>query len=172
MPKTGPLRWVSDLSEIHRLKARYCRYLDTKQWEALGTLFTADARFEGFGSALTGADRQGFVTGVSTRLADAVSVHHCHMPEIEFTGPDEARGIWAMEDYVDFPPGRDVLEAPGQRGYRGYGHYEEAYRREGEAWRFSLLRLTRIRIDPISQAAPPPRAGKLSASPSWLGRGA
>ncbi|WP_424138304.1 nuclear transport factor 2 family protein [Roseomonas chloroacetimidivorans] len=172
MPETPPLRRLLDLSEIHGLKARYCRCIDTKQWRALEELFTVDARFEGFGSAPTGANRETFVAGVSTRLADAVSVHHCRMPEIEFIGPDEARGIWAMEDYVDFPRGRDVAEAPGQRGYRGYGHYEEAYRRDGETWRFTFLRLTRLRIDAVSQADPPPRPGRLSASTGWLGHGA
>ena len=29
--------------EIRRLKARYCRFLDTKQWEKWGDLFTPDA---------------------------------------------------------------------------------------------------------------------------------
>ncbi len=38
------------------------------------------------------------------------------MPEIELTGPDSARGIWAMYDYVTW--GRD-------QGLKGYGHCHE-----------------------------------------------
>ena len=31
------------LEDIRAVKARYCRFLDTKDWEALGRLFTEDA---------------------------------------------------------------------------------------------------------------------------------
>ena len=37
-----------DLEQIRQLKARYCRFIDTKQWQLLRTLFTDGARFEGF----------------------------------------------------------------------------------------------------------------------------
>jgi hypothetical protein len=32
---------------------------------------------------------------------------------------------------------------------RGYGHYHEAYRKEGGRWLISTLKLTRLRVDPI-----------------------
>ncbi|MBI0293347.1 nuclear transport factor 2 family protein [Streptomyces sp. PRKS01-29] len=52
--------------------------------------------------------------GVRNTIPDltgaAPSVHHGHMPEIEITGPDTASGIWAMEDLLTFPAGKD---APG-----------------------------------------------------------
>lgn len=96
------LRRLLDLEAIKQLKARYCRLVDTKQWERLATLFTPDTRFEGFGSAPTGSDPTAFIDGISSRLRDAVSIHHCHTPEIVFTGPDSARGIWAMMDLLQF----------------------------------------------------------------------
>ena len=40
---------------IAETKARYCRFIDTKQWERLASLFTSDCRFEGLGSAPPGA---------------------------------------------------------------------------------------------------------------------
>ena len=40
-------RRALDLDAIHQLKARYCRFIDTKQWDRLASVFTADARFEG-----------------------------------------------------------------------------------------------------------------------------
>jgi SnoaL-like domain len=90
------------------------------------------------------------------------------MPEIVLTGPTSARGIWAMEDYVEWPEGSEVKEAPEAKGFRGYGHYEEEYRNEGGHWRIAFLRLTRLRIDPVPRENPAPRMGACQATPGWL----
>ncbi len=157
-----------DLEQIKQLKARYCRFIDTKQWRRLRALFTDETRFEGLGSAPTGSDANTFVEGISTRLRDAVSIHHCHMPEIVFTGPATARGVWAMMDYLEFPEGTSPREVPGHRGFYGFGHYEEEYRKHGGEWKISFLRLTRLRIDPLADDRPASRPGLLSASEDWL----
>jgi SnoaL-like domain len=160
------------LEEIRALKARYCRAIDTKQWDLLRQLFSPDARFEGFGSAPDGADVDTFVAGVSARLRDAVSVHHCHMPEIVFLDDERARGVWAMQDHLEWPQPLALKEAPEACGFAGYGHYEEAYRCIDGRWYMQFLRLTRLRIDPL-----PPPASRVSrelrkASPDWLEAGA
>lgn len=160
--------YLLSLERIRQVKARYCRYIDTKQWARLPSLFTDDCRFEGLGSAPAGADVATFVAGVSTRLANTISVHHCHMPEIVMTGPASARGAWAMEDYVEWQDGSEVKETPGHRGFHGYGHYEEEYRSEGGEWKISFLRLTRLRIDPIADSNPRALPGRLQATPAWL----
>jgi len=158
-----------DLDAVHQLKARYCRFIDTKQWDRLASVFTPDARFEGLGSAPTGATVEMFVNGISTRLARVISIHHCHMPEINFLGPDRARGIWAMMDYLEWPEGEGgPKEAEGYRGFTAYGHYEEEYRRTPDGWRIAFLRLTRLRIDPLSHPAPPNPRVLLPHSPDWL----
>lgn len=157
-----------DLHAIHQLKARYCRFIDTKQWDKLPTLFTEDARFEGLGSAPTGATVDMFVNGISTRLATVISIHHCHMPEIHFLDADRARGIWAMMDYLQWPEGSGPHEAQGFRGFTAYGHYEEEYRRTQAGWRIAFLRLTRLRIDPLAQPAPRNERALLPHSPNWL----
>ena len=72
------LDYLLSVDAIRQVKARYCRYIDTKQWHRLGALFTADCRFEGLGSAPPGADVAAFVAGVSSRLASTISVHHVH----------------------------------------------------------------------------------------------
>ena len=51
---------------VRQLKARYCRFLDTKQWERLKELFAADARFDGFTSVPDGSDPTTFVNALST----------------------------------------------------------------------------------------------------------
>jgi len=161
-------RRALDIDAIHQLKARYCRFVDTKQFDRLHTLFTLDARFEGLGSAPSGATVEMFVRGISTRLGPVVSIHHCHMPEIVFRDADTARGIWAMMDYLEWPEGGVPKEAEGFRGFTGYGHYEEEYRRTPDGWRISFLRLTRMRIDPLAAPAPPNPRVLLPHNPDLL----
>src|SRR5229473_1028477 len=57
-----------------------------------------------------------FVARVSTNLANVLSVHHGHMPEIELTGPTTARGVWAMFDWLDHQNEWNHVR-------QGYGHY-------------------------------------------------
>ncbi len=124
LPGAAETEALTDMEKIKLLKARYCRFVDTKRWQDLRGLFTENARFEGLGSVPSGADLTTFINGISSRFRDATSVHHCHMPEIALTGRDTARGIWAMMDYVQWPEGFEVREVPGHPGFYGYGHYE------------------------------------------------
>ena len=168
------LRRLLDLQEIAHLKSRYCRCVDLRQWEALRKLFTREARFEGFAAAPNGADAETFVTGVAQRLAGSVTVHHCHQPDIDLTGPNAARGVWAMMDYNEWPHAIGLPGAPRAVGFRGYGFYEEEYRRVDGAWKIYFMRLTRLRVDPLEPnvARPfPNQAGRstwLSPAPDWL----
>lgn len=156
------------IQAIGQLKAKYCRFVDTKQWDRLATLFAPGAKLDGFGSAPDGSDAVAFVAGIGKRLANVVSVHHCHTPEIRLEGPDRARGIWAMMDYLDFGEGQGPAEAPGSRGFVGYGYYEEEYRRIGGVWLLAYMRLTRQRIDPLPANHPRPLPGRYAPTPDWL----
>jgi len=139
------LQQLIAVEEIKQLKARYFRLLDTKRWEEWGQVFTTDVRMEVPEAAVELDGRAAVVDNVSAALAGTQTVHHGHMPEIEITGPDTARGTWAMYDFVEWPP-----DADGNRvGLNGYGHYFEEYRVEDGAWRIARTRLVRIRVDPI-----------------------
>jgi hypothetical protein len=156
---------LADLDAIRQLKARYCRLLDTKRWERMrGEVFAPDARFEGFSSGM-GSDLDAWLASASEALAEIVSVHHVHQPEIVLTGPDTARGVWAMYDLLERMP------AGSGHGLHGYGHYEEEYRRGPDGWRIAFMRLTRLRIDRFGE---PFQAGGASAglrvSDDWLGK--
>lgn len=153
---------------IRRLKAAYCRFVDTKQWDRLADLFTPDARFEGFGSVPDGAGPADFVAGVEAFLGTALSIHHVHTPEIELTGPDAARAIWPMMDYVDLHPDGPPADAEARRGWIGWGYYEEAYVRVAGAWRVSELRLVRQRMDPLAADHPLARYGRHAPRPDWI----
>lgn len=135
-----------DIEAIKRVKARYFRCLDTRDWEGWGRVFAADAVLEVPEADVVEHGRDAIVASVSAALTGATTVHHGHMPEIELTGPDTARGIWAMFDYVEWPPSDS-----GERiGLRGYGHYHEEYVREDGEWRIARTRLVRLRVDPLT----------------------
>jgi uncharacterized protein (TIGR02246 family) len=136
---------VDDIEAIKQLKARYFRCMDTKDWEGYRTVFAEEAWmrntpdpsevFEG---------RDAIVAQVSRVLAEAVTVHHGHTPEITLTGSDTATGIWAMDDFVDMP----------QLVLRGWGHYHEEYVKRGGAWQILSSRLTRLRLDIAPKGEP------------------
>src|SRR5262245_17675398 len=130
------------IEAIKRLKARYFRCLDTKDWEGWGQVFTTDALMEVPEADVVENGRDAIVAAVSAALEGATTVHHGHMPEIEVTGPDTAQGVWAMFDYVEWPAAEDGARI----GLQGYGHYREEYRRDGGDWRIAKTRLERIRV--------------------------
>ncbi len=145
-PMTQDTEALVAIEAITRLKARYFRLMDTKRWEEWGEVFSADVHLEVPEADLVLDGRAAVVSTVSSALAGAVTTHHGHMPEIEITGPDTARGVWAMSDMVEWPAG----DHGGRAGIQGSGHYHEEYVREGGQWRIAALRLERLRVDPLT----------------------
>jgi hypothetical protein len=92
---------------------------------------------------IAGADD--FMAFLSQTLADVVTVHHCHTPEIDLTSATTASGIWAMED---------MLRWPNDMELHGYGHYLEDYGKVDGQWRITRLVLTRLRRDFIQPDTP------------------
>ena len=143
MPDLDANQMLLDIEAIKQLKARYFRHIDTKQWDDLKALFTADARWsvDGGSGHYEWDAPEDFIAHVSKSLGGAaVSVHQGHMPEIELIDAASARGIWAMFDHIDIP---------GKPLRQGYGHYHETYRKESDGWRIASLRLTRLRVDTL-----------------------
>jgi uncharacterized protein (TIGR02246 family) len=139
------LRRLLDIEAIKGLKARYFRTLDHKDWDAFGRVFARDAVLEVPEAGMVEHGREAIVAAVSGALIGTQTVHHGHMPEIEITGPDTARGTWAMFDYVEWPR----LESGERIGLTGYGHYLEEYIREDGEWRIARTHLARLRVDPL-----------------------
>ncbi|MGX1811162.1 nuclear transport factor 2 family protein [Nocardia sp. NPDC055321] len=128
---------------IKELKARYCRFLDTKDESGWRTVFTSDVTVRTDLTVGTAAEParsftldgvEAFVAGVLETLAEVATVHHCHTPEITLTSPTTATGIWAMADWLALPDGNEL---------RGAGRYHETYVKTGGEWRISSLHLIR-----------------------------
>jgi hypothetical protein len=132
-----------EIEAIKQLKARYFRLLDTKQWDEWRDVFTEDfyGKYTGPHPDIEFHGRDEIVDSNAAVLRDAVTTHHGLAPEIEITGLNSAKGVWAMYDHVDMP---------GQK-FNGYGHYHEDYRKcEDGKWRIAKTRLTRLRVDMIA----------------------
>ena len=132
---------LTEIEAIKQLKARYCRLLDTKQWDAWRELFTDDFVSDtspSGGTVITGADE--FVDFVRKNLGkpSQPTVHQVHAPEIELVTATEATGVWALNDIVHLKPGINLA---------GYGHYHETYVRVDGRWQFKTSTLTRLRED-------------------------
>ena len=135
---------LADIESIKQLKARYCRFLDTKDWVAWRGIFTDDFvsdTSEAGGKVIAGADD--FVAFVRKNLArpSQPTAHQVHTPEIEVTSATTARGIWALQDVVRFGPGVSLV---------GYGHYHETYEKADGQWRIKTSKLTRLREDIVT----------------------
>ncbi|MEU0286875.1 nuclear transport factor 2 family protein [Streptomyces sp. NPDC006147] len=141
------LQTLADVEEIKKTKARYCRFVDTREWAQLRKLFTDDCRFVIAGNSQSVEE---FISLARRWLGNSRSVHSVSMPEVEVTGATEATAIWGMEDIVSFPAEGDQP----LKGIHGWGHYHEEYRREGGHWLISSLTLTRLRLDSLPGGFP------------------
>src|ERR1700733_2752802 len=146
---------LTAIEEIKRLRAKFARSMDTKQWKDMQDTIASDCVFDARdGSVVTelwiGGEE--IVANIRRNLETAVSVHHAHMPEIEITSPTTAKGIWAMQDLLCFQGGVRLI---------GSGHYIEGYEKQADGkWRLKTYQLTRLRVDivkpPAGEAPPGP----------------
>jgi hypothetical protein len=129
---------LADIEAIKQLKSRYCRLIDLKEWETLSHLFTDDVHID-LGEQGRFSTRADFMEFLRQRFANATTVHHAHLPEIELDGPDAAMGLWAMDDHVE------VRTPDGQWVHtQAYGYHEEHYRKANGVWRVARMVLLPI----------------------------
>lgn len=128
------------------MKARYCRLLDTKDWDGFAALLTEDFELDvsgsGGGELIRGRDAA--LSMIRASIGDAKTAHQVHSPEIESDG-DTAQAVWAMQDRVVWPAEKAVRS--GIASLTGYGHYHERYVRRDGTWLIAASRLTRLHMD-------------------------
>jgi hypothetical protein len=135
--------YADDFIEISQVKARYCRFLDTKDWASYKDLFTEDFVLDtspaGGPAAIRGRDAA--VSSIRAAVETAQTAHQVHSPEIQIDG-DVANVIWAMQDRVIWGPDRAATMK--ESGHTGYGQYHERYVRLDGRWRIAALQLRYI----------------------------
>jgi hypothetical protein len=139
------LQELIDHREICELKHSFGRLADVKDWAGYCALFTDDCEFD-FGGGVIVRGGQAGTDAIAAMLEGAVSVHRAYMPEITFVSPDEAKGIWAVNDYIEWAPDP---ETGGRAGQMGYGREYETYRKVGGKWKIAHWRLRYDRLDPV-----------------------
>jgi hypothetical protein len=130
-----------EVESIKQLKARYCRYLDTKDWDSWRSVFTDDFvgdTTDAGGRVIVGVDDFIAYTRNTIGKASQATVHQVYAPEIELTSATSAWGIWALNDVVSLVPALTL---------HGYGHYHETYEKIDGRWHIRSSKLTRLRED-------------------------
>lgn len=142
-----------EIERIKFMKAGYLRYLDTKQWVKWRSLLTDDLEAlydDGSGAppVVLARSADELVDSISRRMADAVSIHHAHSPEIELTSPTTATAYWALSDVVQRPT------TAVNPSVVGMGYYRDEYRRGEDAqWRVARFHITRLYMAPVHLAS-------------------
>jgi hypothetical protein len=137
------------LDALRRLKYRYLRTLDLKQWDEFAETLTPDVQAS-YGSRLSFDGRDAVVDFMRTSLPPTIiTVHQCHHPELSVDG-DTATGTWYLEDKVIITEHRMLLG--------GAAFYDDEYRRGADGgWQIS--RTSYIRSYEAMQS--------LDDTPSW-----
>jgi SnoaL-like protein len=153
-----------EVESIKQLKARYCRYLDAKDWVAWRGLFTDDLvsdMADAGGPLITGADL--FVAFNRKALGRSYqpTVHQVHAPEINLTSATTATGVWAFNDVVRIAPCLTL---------NGFGHYHETYEKTGGRWRIKTCKVTRLREDIVSPLFSVRMSQRMRSARAWLVR--
>ncbi len=128
-----------DWQAICNAKARYCRFLDSKQWEAFTNLFTEDYELDV--SDGTGVDvitgRTEAIKMVRESIETAKTAHQVHTPEMTRDG-DDILVTWAMQDRVIWTE---------EMALTGYGTYHERWVKQDGQWKIAALKLSRYILE-------------------------
>ena len=113
---------------IKQLKARYFRFLDSGDLDALKTVFTddivVDFKSPTYHINYTGwPELRAFYEQAFTRTK--FGMHHGHHPEISVDG-DKATGIWYLHDIF--------MNTEDRRQYEGSAIYEDRYVKVDGQW--------------------------------------
>ncbi len=123
---------LRDIEAIKRLKATYCHLIDAGRWDALGKLFTEDARCDyGFFGIYHGRDQivNEFFRGLVSSAA-SFNAHMVHNPIIDVRG-DGASGAWYLTAQTTIQPANQAVWVMGL--------YHDEFRRVGGLWKLASL---------------------------------
>lgn len=131
---------------IAQKKARYGRYVDTKQWAKLQKIILPDARLNFWdihGNVviagkvpLSFRSCKAFTDFFSLYLEKAETLHMFGPGDLEQISADEIKAVWSMEDQI-------CLKSTNLMEIRGGGYYHETWKLKGGEWYLQSLDLKR-----------------------------
>ena len=129
---------LHELEAIKRLKYRYMRCLDQKEWKNMRECFVPDATssYGGGKYAYDGCDAIMEVLESSLGRPTILTVHQVHQPEIELTGESTATGVWSLEDRV--------IDLQHKITIRGAAFYRDEYVKVDGEWKIKSTGYERI----------------------------
>lgn len=129
---------LEDREAIKRVKYRYLRHLDLKEWEALGECFAVDATVAYADGKFTYTGRDKILAFLRQVLDSPTKItsHRCHQPEIDFTGPNSASATWALDDIV--------IDTEAGITLRGAAFYSDTYEQIEGDWKIKSTGYSRI----------------------------
>jgi hypothetical protein len=108
---------LAAIEAIKQAKAWYFYGLDHRDWGIWRErVWAPDGRLEVPEVDMVVEPLETVIEWVAAQTGDQVSVHHGHMPIIDFVSDDEAKVIWAMEDRLYRKPGEPLHDLRANRG--------------------------------------------------------
>ena len=147
-------RDLVEIEAIKRLKYRYVRLLDLKEFDEMAELFVEDATASYSDGAYSFDSRDG-ILGFLRRALGSTSMltsHKVHQPEIDLTGPDSATATWGLEDVVLLVDRRLTI--------RGAAFYADEYVKVDGHWKIKHTGYRRV----YEEMQPRPADLELTAS--------
>lgn len=129
---------LMEIEQIQKLKHRYFRHLDCKQFEAMLGLFADDSSTSYDSGRHAYHGKAAIRAFFDDNMGDPklVHQHQGHHPEIELTSDTTATGIWYMDDTVH------ILEH--NMKVRGNGIYWDEYVKVEGEWKIKHTGYERI----------------------------
>ncbi|GAA3089045.1 nuclear transport factor 2 family protein [Streptosporangium carneum] len=136
------IRELADRAAVLDLVNAYATALDTRDWEALGGLFTEDARWEYGGSNGSGgyarSGPEAIVALMRASLEPLDATQHLNGNNVVTVRGDEA-------EHTGYAHAQHVKRGlPGGESYLGGVRYRDRLRRTPDGWRFSHRLLTHM----------------------------
>ena len=140
---------LQEIEAIKRLKYRYFRLLDLKQWDELAACFVEEATSAYGDGKYSFAGRDQIMKFLVDALGrpSILTAHHGHHPEIDLTGDGSATGIWALED--------TVIDVQHGVTIRGAGFYSDEYVKVDGQWKLQSTGYRRTFEEMVSRADTP-----------------
>ena len=120
---------LEQIELIKRLKYRYMRALDMKQWDELADCITEDAVTDYDSGKYSFQGKVNIIDFLKQYMdrPTLITQHQVHHPEIDLTSETTAKGIWYFQDIV--------IDLDANTTLRGAAFYHDEYEKVDEQWK-------------------------------------